>query len=145
MSFYKLCRSLRAKGRDERGFTMVEMMVVLIIIAVLIAAGIWFYLKYIDRAKVTEAMGQMNTMAAALDSYYAMNGSYPATEADAISKAGLPEDPNNKNNLPKDPWGVKYSYSGGTSAYTLQALDSDGTTVRVEAKGTNGISTVTVK
>jgi general secretion pathway protein G len=63
--------------RSEKGFTMVEMMVVLIIIAVLIAGGIKFYLGYIENAKVTKAKAQISTMQAALDTYFAENGSYP--------------------------------------------------------------------
>src|SRR5665647_2330712 len=63
--------------RNEKGFTMVEMMVVLIIIAVLIAGGIKFYLGYIENAKVTKAKAQISTMQAALDTYYAENGLYP--------------------------------------------------------------------
>jgi general secretion pathway protein G len=56
---------------------MVEMMVVLIIIAVLIAGGVKFYLGYIENAKVTKAKAQISTMQAALDTYYAENGLYP--------------------------------------------------------------------
>jgi len=129
--------------RDRRGFTMVEMMVVLIIIAVLIAGGIFYYLKYIDRAKVTRARGELNTMAAALDAYYAENGAYPADEGEAVSKAGLPQDPAASGNLVKNPWGVKYSYTydSGTGKYTLTA--NDGTKDRVRAEGSKGISTIT--
>lgn len=63
--------------RKEEGFTMVEMMVVLIIVAVLIAGGIRFYLGYIENSRVTKAKAQITTMQASLDAYYAENGSYP--------------------------------------------------------------------
>ncbi len=80
--------------RKEEGFTMVEMMVVLIIVAVLIAGGIRFYLGYIENSRVTKAKAQITTMQASLDSYYAENGAYPfgATEAILTSEmlnAGL--------------------------------------------------------
>ena len=68
---------IRRLLRNERGFTMVEMMVVLIIIAVLIAGGIKFYLGYIENSKVTKAKAQISTMQAALDTYFAENGIYP--------------------------------------------------------------------
>ncbi len=68
---------IRRLLRNEKGFTMVEMMVVLIIIAVLIAGGIKFYLGYIENAKVTKAKAQISTMQAALDTYFAENGAYP--------------------------------------------------------------------
>jgi general secretion pathway protein G len=56
---------------------MVEMMVVMIIIAVLIAGGVKFYQGYIENSKVTKAKAQIGTMQAALDTYYAENGAYP--------------------------------------------------------------------
>lgn len=68
---------IRRLLRSEKGFTMVEMMVVLIIIAVLIAGGVKFYLGYIENAKVTKAKAQISTMQAALDTYFAENGLYP--------------------------------------------------------------------
>ncbi len=73
--------------RKEEGFTMVEMMVVLIIVAVLIAGGIKFYLGYIENSRVTKAKAQISTMQASLDTYYAENGKYPlGTGADAAAK-----------------------------------------------------------
>ncbi|MDD2554423.1 MAG: prepilin-type N-terminal cleavage/methylation domain-containing protein, partial [Desulfotomaculaceae bacterium] len=68
---------IRRLLRNEKGFTMVEMMVVMIIIAVLVAGGIKFYQVYIENAKVTKAKAQISTMQAALDTYYAENGAYP--------------------------------------------------------------------
>jgi general secretion pathway protein G len=68
---------IRKLMRSEKGFTMVEMMVVLIIIAVLIAGGVKFYLGYIENSKVTKAKAQISTMQAALDTYFAENGAYP--------------------------------------------------------------------
>ncbi|NSW84204.1 MAG: type II secretion system protein GspG [Syntrophothermus sp.] len=132
--------------RNQKGFTMIEMMVVLIIIGVLIAGGIYVYLGYIDRAKVSKAAGEMAPMAAALDAYYAEEGDYPASESDAITKAGLPDDPKETNTqLPKDPWGVKYVYtytaaSSTTPAkFTLKAIDGNNTE-RVVFEGTGGTS-----
>ncbi len=128
--FFRLCQSLRRRGQDERGFTMVELMAVLIIIAVLIAGGLAFYLKYIDNSKVVKAQGQMSTMAAALDAYYAQYGEYP----DVATKAGV--------NMGKNPWGQTYSYTGGGTTYTLKA--NDGTNDRVTATGSNGQSNIAV-
>lgn len=76
---------------NQKGFTMIEMMVVLIIIAVLIGGGIKFYIGYVDKAKVTKAKGEMATMQAALDSYYAEKGKYPTSNENLV-EAGLATD-----------------------------------------------------
>ena len=85
-----MSEKIRKFMRDEKGFTLVEMMVVLIIIAVLIGAGIRAYMGYIGRAKITKATGDISTMAAALDSYYQTqpNQGYP-TGADDLVAAGI--------------------------------------------------------
>ena len=80
----------RKAMRGEKGFTLVEMMVVLIIIAVLIALGIRAYIGYIGSSKMTKASGDIATIQAALDSYYAQNQSYPEdTDFYALSTAGI--------------------------------------------------------
>jgi general secretion pathway protein G len=109
---------------NEKGFSMIEMMVVLIIIAVLIAGGIRFYLGYIENSRVTKAKAQISTMQAALDAYYAENADYPKGD-DAADAAGLTSalinagikviaagaDSGIKTSLEqKDPWAVEYVY-----------------------------------
>ena len=105
---------------NEKGFSMIEMMVVLIIIAVLIAGGIRFYMGYIDNSRVTKAKAQISTMQAALDAYYAENGKYPIgdnkTELEtALTNAGIKyttaQDSGKKATCEqKDPWGKEYVY-----------------------------------
>jgi type IV pilus assembly protein PilA len=80
---------MRKLLNGEKGFTLVEMMVVLIIITVLIALGIRMYIGYIAGAKVTKAKGDLTTMSAALDSYYATNQNYPQINNTALTAAGL--------------------------------------------------------
>lgn len=97
--------------RNQHGFTMVEMMVVLIIIAILIGGGVYFYRGYIENARVTKAKAQITTMQAALDAYYAENSEYPDT-ADELLNAGLvTSDSQAPFTLDaKDPWGKEYEY-----------------------------------
>ena len=105
---------------NEKGFSMIEMMVVLIIIAVLIAGGIRFYLGYIENSKVTKAKAQISTMQAALDAYYAENAEYPngadaATLESALINAGIKvekaDEGGAKSTLEQtDPWGQNYVY-----------------------------------
>lgn len=105
---------------NEKGFSMIEMMVVLIIIAVLIAGGIKFYLGYIENSRVTKAKAQISTMQAALDAYYAEKAEYPNGDEleSALLNAGIKvETPGEggasgaKADLEqKDPWGKGYVY-----------------------------------
>jgi type II secretion system protein G len=79
---------IRKVRRGEKGFTLVEMMVVLIIIAVLIALGIRAYIGYIGHAKMTKADGDITTIQAALDSYYSTNQMYPSSQV-LLTSAGI--------------------------------------------------------
>ena len=103
---------------NEKGFSMIEMMVVLIIIAVLIAGGIKFYLGYIENSRVTKAKAQISTMQAALDAYYAEKAEYPNGDEleSALLNAGIkvvetPGEGGAKATLEQtDPWGQHYVY-----------------------------------
>lgn len=105
---------------NEKGFSMIEMMVVLIIIAVLIAGGIKFYMGYIENSRVTKAKAQISTMQAALDAYYAEQKHYPVTQSDLLN-AGI----NATDDVTieaKDPWAASYEYVVGDA--TGSATDS---------------------
>jgi len=149
---------IRRLLRSEKGFTMVEMMVVLIIIAVLIAGGVKFYLGYIENSKVTKAKAQISTMQAALDTYFAENGLYPTdTTAGGLKakmlNAGLivtdvvPTDGTAGQDgtlSVTDPWGAASNYlyrsTAGASYYVRSGKD----TVQNQPAGTavfgNGIT-----
>jgi general secretion pathway protein G len=94
---------------NEKGFSMIEMMVVLIIIAVLIAGGIKFYLGYIENSRVTKAKAQISTMQAALEAYFAEQTKYPADNAGLLN-AGINTNSTEKEIKAKDPWGKQYKY-----------------------------------
>jgi general secretion pathway protein G len=97
--------------RNEKGFTMIEMMVVLIIIAVLIAGGIKFYLGYIENSKVTKAKGNISMMQAWMDAYFAEKYNYPVNR-DEFLDAGIDIADEATGNPFKtkqnNPWGSAY-------------------------------------
>ncbi|MCS5694822.1 type IV pilin protein [Desulfofundulus thermocisternus] len=128
MSILKRCL------RNEKGFTMIEMMVVLIIIAVLIGAGVKFYIGYVDKAKITKAKGDITTMQAALDSYYAENNAYPA--GGDLSKAGLSTDIISTDGAKV----YKYQVSNDNSSYVVSTSKTVDGTNYVYGKGENGKS-----
>lgn len=119
--------------RNKQGFTMIEMMVVLIIIAVLIAGGIKFYNGYIQNARITKAKSQITTMQAAMDSYYSETGSYPQA-MDALKAAGI-------NTEQSDPWGGQYTFYKSSDNKEYVILSSqDINTKYVYGHGKNGTS-----
>jgi general secretion pathway protein G len=93
----------------EKGFTLMEMIVVLVIIGLLISGGIGFYNGFIENSKVIKAKSQISVMQGAMDSWYAEHGSYPKAEDKVL--AGLDTEA-------KDPWGKEYliviTSEGGT-------------------------------
>lgn len=129
---------------NEKGFSMIEMMVVLIIIAVLIGGGIRFYVGYIENARVTKAKAQIGVMQAALDAYYAEQGEYPNDETSLLN-AGI--DASDENTfVATDPWGVEYKYDFTTDQfkyviYTGKDNVQSKEKTFVEGRGESGEST----
>lgn len=128
---------------NEKGFSMIEMMVVLIIIAVLIGGGIRFYLGYIENARVTKAKAQISVMQAALDAYYAEQREYPEDSAGLLN-AGIAADSADTLDA-LDPWGEYYKYgvNDDNDKYVVYTGKSDvqsKTTTYVAGKGLNGNS-----
>ena len=136
---------------NEKGFSMIEMMVVLIIIAVLMAGGIKFYLGYIENSRVTKAKAQISTMQAALDAYYAEKGQYPADKAGLLNAGIAATDESTGGSTDgitieaKDPWGEQYKYkvSGNQSKYVVYTGKDDvqgQSNTYVAGRGTSGES-----
>lgn len=108
-------------AQRSRGFTLIEIMVVVVIISVLIGLVAPNIMGRVDEAKVTAAKADIATMSQALDMYRIDNGHYPTTEQGLVSlvqkPSGSPEPKNwnssgymKKKELPKDPWGNDYQY-----------------------------------
>ena len=107
--------------RRQQGFTLIEIMVVVVIISVLIGLVAPNIMGRVDEAKVTAAKADIATMSQALDMYRIDNGHYPGTEqglqALVQKPSGSPEpkrwNPSGymkKKEVPKDPWGNEYQY-----------------------------------
>jgi len=104
---------------SQRGFTLIEIMVVVVILAVLGALVVPNILGKVDTARVTAAKTDINSIKQALDLYRLDNFKYPTTEQGLQALVKRPADPTITNyptngyipTLPKDPWGNPYVYA----------------------------------
>jgi general secretion pathway protein G len=109
--------SLPRRSSFARGFTLIELMVVLVIIGVLGAIIAPAFLGRADEARVTAARTDVNNLMQALKLYRLDNQRYPSTEQgleSLVRKPTLaPVPPNWKpylDKLPPDPWGRPYQF-----------------------------------
>ena len=123
--------------RDQRGFTFVEIMVVVAILAILAAIVVPRIMGRTDEAKVTAAKVQMRNIEGALKLYKLDTGKYPRTEHGLealVTKPTSGKVPKNwrkggyLQSVPKDPWGTNFVYlsPGVHDDYDLVSNGSDG-------------------
>ena len=115
------CQSLgrpSAVRRRARGFTLLELMVVVVIIGVLAALIAPAVLERAEQAKVTAARTDVSNLMNALKLYRLDNGRYPSGDQglDAlVNKPTVGAIPNNwkpyLDKLPNDPWQRPYQYA----------------------------------
>ena len=88
---------LNSRGkRKSLGFTLVELLVVLAILALLLTLAVPRYFASIERAKDATLKQDLNTLRESIDKYFADNGQYPKTLEDLVDKKyirKLPIDP----------------------------------------------------
>jgi general secretion pathway protein G len=102
----------------QSGFTLIEIMVVVVILAVLGALVVPKILENVDKARVTRAQSDIRAIQTALDLYRLDNFKYPTTEQGLQALVKQPADPTITNyrsggylpGLPKDPWNAPYMY-----------------------------------
>ena len=108
--------------RKKKGFTLVELMVVIIILAVLTAIAIPSYMALRNRARVAAAQSEMKNIATALELHSADEDAYPLT---AVYPGAL--EPDYMTEVPvNDPWDVAYVYASAGATYTLTSHGPDG-------------------
>ena len=118
--------------RRQSGFTLIEIMVVVIIIGILAAIVAPNVIGRVDDAQITKAKAEIANIENALKFYRLDNFTYPTSEQGIEALVTKPADPNIKNwkpggylpKLPNDPWGNPYLYlnpgnQGEIDVYTL--------------------------
>lgn len=118
-----------------RGFTLLELLVVIVIIGLLAAYVGPKYFSQLGKSEVTVAKAQIEAFEKSLDTYRLDVGRYPTTEEGlnalltAPATAGAKwNGPYLKKGVPPDPWGHPYAYKapGTTAEYEITSLGKDG-------------------
>jgi general secretion pathway protein G len=120
--------------RRARGFTLLELLVVMVIIGLLAGYVGPKLFGQIGKSEVKVARAQIDALAKALDQYRLDTGRYPRTEQGLASLRVKPADeqkwagPYLSKDVPKDPWGLDYVYRspGEHGEYDLSSLGRDG-------------------
>lgn len=128
---------------QSSGFTLIEILVVVVILGILGAVVVPQILNRPDTARVQAAQTDLRMLDSALSMYRLDNFQYPSTEqgleALVSAPSGFPE-PRNYNpdgyikKLPSDPWGSPYVYESSGGAISLFSLGADG------AEGGDGLN-----
>ncbi|MCU0557818.1 MAG: type II secretion system major pseudopilin GspG [Desulfobacterales bacterium] len=133
-----MSRTFRLK-LNHKGFTMIELMVVIVILGILAAIVAPKLVGRTDEARITKARVDIANLETALKLYKLDNGVYPSTEQGLQALVETPETgtaPRNwreggyleKNRVPKDPWGNEFVYlsPGVNGDFDLSSYGTDG-------------------
>jgi general secretion pathway protein G len=118
----------------SRGFTLLELLVVMVIIGLLAGLVAPRYFAQVGKSQVKVAKAQIDSLEKALDQYRLDVGHYPSTEEGLQALVAAPSSEANwagpylRKGIPADPWGRPYVYTqpGTHGDYDLLSYGKDG-------------------
>jgi general secretion pathway protein G len=128
---------MTSRRQQQAGFTLIEIMVVILILGLLATLVVQSLRGATDKAKRTKAMADIAELKTALDRYYIDNGSYPTGDQGLQALVTPPAQGNQPQTanyeeggyirrIPLDPWNNAYVYQSDGNTYTLKSLGADG-------------------
>jgi general secretion pathway protein G len=128
---------IKQSMRAASGFTLIEVMVVIVILGILAAIVVPRIMERPDEARIIKAKQDIRVLQSALDLYRLDNFRYPTTDQgleSLVQKPSIPPEPPHwkeggyVDRLPKDPWGQLYQYlsPGQKGPVDIFSLGADG-------------------
>ena len=127
----------RRRRSNQDGFTLIEIMVVILILGLLATIVVQSLRGATDKAKRVKAQADISEIKTGLDRYYLDVGSYPNTDQGLAALVGGAQTASNGapsnieaggylQSIPKDPWGNPYVYQSDGNSYLLKSFGADG-------------------
>jgi general secretion pathway protein G len=114
----------RIDRRGERGFSLVELLVVITIIGILATTVTVKVMGAMSQARITKAKAEISEIKKAIGMYRTVTGKHVDSLEDL--RASQPGYPEGFIDVGRDPWGNEYEFERQGSKYTIRSYGSDG-------------------